>query len=56
MHGVDIGRPSPIRTRDRPAASRGGGVCCDRDAIHGLGWSIWAALRSLAVAVLQSAG
>ena len=33
MHGVDIGRPSPIRTRDRPAASRGGGVCCDRDAI-----------------------
>ena len=33
MHGLGIGRPSPIRTRDRPAASRGSGVCCDRDAI-----------------------
>ncbi len=33
MHGLDIGRPSPIRARDRPAASRGSGVYCDRDAI-----------------------
>jgi hypothetical protein len=33
MHGSDIGGPSPIRTGGRPAASRGCGVHCDRDAI-----------------------
>jgi hypothetical protein len=45
-----------MRTRDRPAWGAAAMFIVIVALSLGLGWSIWAALRSLASAVLQSLG
>jgi hypothetical protein len=45
-----------MRTRDRPAWGAAAMFIVIVALSFGLGWSIWAAVRSLATAVLQSTG
>jgi len=57
MHGVDI-LEDPHRSAHGigPQLAAGAAFVVIVMLSLGLGWSIWAALRSLAVAVLKSAG